>query len=367
MSDVALADLGLGHLRIAEAYEGVPVSALGTEYGDPAGARLLREAVADWQGAEPDEVVITTGASLALVATLCSLPRPASILVPRPHYPAYAQVAAILGIEVLTYELQRSRGWQPCAESVAERVRPDTRAMVLNQPNNPTGSLVDLAVLRQLEELARASGLLVISDETYGELVFDGASVPDMHSIFERSALVRILSFSKRFGMPGERLGCVIAEPTRGVEISRAHWSLAMSPPATAQVIALSALRSRPDRHVGALVEALARNRDRAIEILAECDRLAFVPPVGGCFMWCEIVESPIDSTSFANRCRSSEGVNVTPGQAFGVDLPVFVRASFGVPGDELTTGLQRLVRAARNLDQVRFESRVPAVSAGGR
>lgn len=350
MNHGRVADLGLGHLRIGEAHAGVPVSALGAEYCAPAGSMPLREAVAGWQRTEPDEVAITTGASLGLVATLGTLPRPASILVPRPCYPAYAPAAAALGLDVVSYELERERRWQPRAESVAENIRGDTRALILNQPNNPTGSVADVRVLRRIEELVRAQRLLVISDETYGELVFDGASVPQMRSIFGCSDLVRILSFSKLFGMPGERLGCVIADPPRVKAISRAHWVLAMSPPATAQVIALSALRSAPARHIGALLEALARNRERAMDVLSESDELAFTPPSGGCFMWIEVVGCPLDSRSFAGRCAADGGVNVMPGQLFGVERPVYVRASFAVPGDELTEGLRRLGRVARDL-----------------
>jgi arginine:pyruvate transaminase len=307
--------------------------------------------VADWQRSEPHEVAITVGASLALVATLCTLPRPASILVPRPYYSAYSQVPALLGLDLLTYELDREPGWQLSANSVAQSIRADTRALILNHPHNPTGGITDAPTLRQVEELASDASLLVISDETYAGIVFDGASVPDLRSIFRDRDLVRILSFSKLFGMPGERLGCTIAARERTTSIINAHWSLAMSAPASGQAMALQALRAGPDRHIRALVDQLARNRERAIEILSKCRRLRFLAPSGGCFIWIEVVDCPLDSRSFAQLCHEVGGVKVVSGHFFGVPSPAHIRVSFAVPPDELTAGLRRLVHVASTLE----------------
>jgi aspartate/methionine/tyrosine aminotransferase len=343
----AVADLGLGHVRLDAAHSGIAPGASGGRYGDPAGLPPLRAAVAQWRGIDPDEVAITTGGSLGLVATLCTLSRPASVLIPKPHYSAYSRVLPLLGLETVTYELESTRGWQVSVESVIESIRGDTRALILNQPQNPTGAISDELTLRRLAEVARAAGLMIISDETYAGIVYDGASVPDPRAIFPHADLVQVLSFSKLFGMPGERIGCVMAASDRLATIADAHWTLAMSPPASAQTMALEALRSDPDRHVERLVAALADNRGRAIEILSECERLTFVAPAGGCFVWAQIKDCPVDSRTFARNCQERARVAVVPGWTCGMESPVYVRISFAVPTDELTEGLRRLTQFA--------------------
>jgi aspartate/methionine/tyrosine aminotransferase len=352
MSVRPVTDLSLGHLRLDEAHADVPVDALGAEYGTPAGALPLREAIAHWQRTTLDRVAVTTGASLGLAATFATLPRGASVLVPRPRYPAYAPVAAAFGLDVVSYDLDPERRWQPGVESVGERLDRNTRAIVVNQPHNPTGSVAEPEVLRQIRAVCGGREIVLVSDETYSGILFDGAPLPDMHAIFGGAGLVRVLSFSKLFGMPGERLGCVIADPERLSAICRMHWLLAMSPPATAQVIALSVLRTGPEQHVRGLVRALARNRAHAIEMLGSEGRLVVAPPAGGCFLWIRVMDCPLDSRTFARRCHDDHGVHVAAGASFGVDDPVYVRASFAVPPNELTEGLRRLAGAVHALDR---------------
>ena len=357
----ARADLALGNIRLSEAYDGVPVSPIGTEYGPPAGAAPLRAAVADWLRVESDEVAITTGASLALAATMCTLPRPGSILIPRPHYPAYAQLARAFGLTAVTYELDRMRDWQVAVDTIEARVSPETRALILNLPSNPTGSLADEHALRRIHAIARAAQILTVCDETYGPLVFDGAARPDVSAIWDRANIVRIFSFSKLFGMPGERVGCAISAPGRVAAISRMHWILGMSPPATGQLVALTALRRDPDAHIATLVDTLTRNRDHALDMLAGWERVVtYTAPAGGCFLWLEIVDCGLSAQSFARRC-AREGVKIMPGSAFGVEHPVYARASLGVPHDELTDGLHRICEVARHVRQ-RAESLVVPV-----
>lgn len=358
MSELELADLGLGHVRVANARLDVSPAPVGTTYGDPAGSMALRVAVANWQRTEPARVAITTGASVGLAAILCMLPRPASILVPRPYYSAYGQIPALIGHQLLTYDLDASDGWQLSAQSLVDSIRPDTRAVIINQPHNPTGGVTGALVLKRIAPLLEAAEVLIISDETYAGIVFDGVCIPDVSLIFGTQRLVRVLSFSKLFGMPGERLGCLIADPELVGPIVDAHWSLAMSPPASAQAMALAALRSSPARHIEVLVADLACNRATAIEMLDSRREFEFVAPSGGCFLWLKVADCPLDARNFARLCRETGGVRVVPGPVFGVEHPVYVRVSYAVPPDELVLGLRRLVDVASTLASRRTSER---------
>jgi aspartate/methionine/tyrosine aminotransferase len=191
--------------------------------------------------------------------------------------------------------------------------------------------------------VARQAELLVISDEVYADFVYDGRNFPDTREFFPPVRLVRLKSFSKAFGIPGERLGYVTAEPGRVRSVGRAHWALAMSPPATAQALALKSLRSDPAGRVRGLRAILADNRATAARLLAGCDRTRFVTPAAGIFLWIEVPECRLDSHGLARVCAEEAGVIVMPGSSFGVEDPVYLRASFAAPRDEVVRGFAAL------------------------
>jgi aminotransferase len=349
MSAMLVADLGLGHVRIPEV-QSPAVLGGGAEYGAPAGAPLLREAVATWEKVRAEDVAITTGASLGLVATLAALPRPCSILCPRPHYPSYPRLAEAMGIELIYYELGAETAWNPRIETISRLIRDDTQAILWNFPSNPIGCLPGRDVLAGMREVVQGSNLAVISDEVYADFLYDRAQFPDMRELFGSESVVRLRSFSKVFGMPGERLGYVIADPPRLEAIWRAHWALAMSPPATAQAIALCLLRSDPERRLLEVRQVLAEHRAYAVSVLSGCSRVNLVVPQAGMFCWFEVIDWPGNSRALARACASEAGVVVMPGSTFGVDTPAYLRVSFAVPRDELIRGLGALVNFLDNI-----------------
>lgn len=349
MSEEILADLGLGHIRISGA-PATPAQALGSEYGPADGAFILREAVAAWEKVSVEEVAITTGASLGLVAALATLPRPCSVLCPKPYYPAYPKVAGMLGLDIIFYELEKSCGWQPDPKHIARLIRKDTQALLWNFPSNPTGSIPSGDLIEEMEETIRNKNLLVISDEVYKDFIYDESHFPDIRVSFGPSSVIRLRSFSKLFCIPGERLGYVIAAPQRLKAIHQAHWALAMSPPASAQALGLRALRSGPESKVKEMCDVLRGNRDRIKPILAGCNRIKFIVPRAGIFYWIEVSDSPIDSRALARDCANEAGVILTAGAAFGIEEPVYLRASFAVPEDEAMLGFEALVHFIKQL-----------------
>lgn len=342
MSKDLIADFGLGHIRIEEAHiQSVPSHS--AVYGSAEGFHLLRQQIAIWENIPVKEVTLTTGASLGIVATLATLERPCSILCPRPYYPAYPKIANILGIEVIYYDLEKNLGWKPDPEKIAQLIREDTRALLLNFPNNPTGSMPNNELLQEIALVISRSNLLVISDEVYADLIYDATPFPDMRAVFGYTSVVRLKSFSKRFGLPGERLGYAVAEPNRLQAICRAHWALAMSPPASAQAIALKVIQDS-ERRVHMLCEVLARNRETATQLLSSCKRIKSDIPQAGIFNWIEIPDCQFDSFTLAQALIAKAKVVVMPGATFGVDYPIYIRVSFGVPREEIIRGLEALI-----------------------
>lgn len=315
-------DLSLGHLRI-----GLPArSTRSATYGPPQGDDDLRRAIAAHEQSPIHEVVVTTGASMAIAAALATLPRPGRVLIPHPHYPGHAGIARFLGFEVESYPVS--------AESTAilAAVDANTRAIILNRPANPTG---ELAADRLVSDVAaQAAQVLIIDDQVYGEFTYD---IPSPARV-RKDNVITVKSFSKTFRLAGERIGYALGAEPIVTRIARAHWSLAMSPPATGQRLAVRALENAP-KQVSSLRSALRKRRDLALKL---CRRLSLdtIPPMGGVFLWFEIPSIPTGSSEFATLC-ATDGVLVSPGTAFGVASPLAFRLSFAVRPRELEVGLR--------------------------
>ena len=342
MSRELVADLGIGNVRI-DRQVASPILTSGTEYGPVEGYPSLREMIAFREGVSIDEVSLTTGASMGLVATLATLERPSSILCPRPYYPAYPKVANFLGLDVIYYDLDKTQDWLPNPQQINHLVRSDTRAILWNFPSNPTGSIPTFTLLKEIATTVQRNNILIISDEVYASFVYDDRVFIDISEVFGHTSVVKLRSFSKLFGMPGERLGYVIAKPDRLQSICRAHWALAMSPPASAQVIALMTLRSEPNQIVRNLQQQLVENRSLAVHILKDCNRSQCYMPPAGIFCWIEVKDISIDSITLAHACKTQAGVVVVPGAAFGISSPNYLRASFALPKDEMIRGFEAL------------------------
>ncbi len=185
-----------------------------TGYSPSAGLLEAREAISTYSTAlgaptGPNEVIITSGASEAADLVLSALVNDGDeVLMPAPGYPLYPAILSKLGAEARYYQLNASEGWQPSVDEVRSLITGRTRALVLINPNNPTGSITPDDLTRQMLELAFEHNLLVISDEVYRELCFTGP--PTFASVLAETIgvpLVTLESLSKTHLVPGWRTG----------------------------------------------------------------------------------------------------------------------------------------------------------------
>ncbi len=176
------------------------------------GIAPAREAVArEWTGrgfpVDPDRVLITAGTSEGIELALTALANPGDgVLVPLPTYPLYTAVLAKIGADARYYRTDPSRGWLPDLDHLQSLVDDRTRVLVLIDPNNPTGAVYPEAVRRQLLDLADRHGLVILADEVYGDLSYDGA-VPPLGSLEPDGPIVAFSSLSKAYLAPGWRTG----------------------------------------------------------------------------------------------------------------------------------------------------------------
>jgi alanine-synthesizing transaminase len=181
-------------------------------YTASAGIVEAREAVAADFAARgvpvrPDRVLITSGTSEGLELALTAIVDDGdAVLVPSPTYPLYTAVLAKIGAEPQYYRTNHSNAWQPDLSDLRRRITANTRALVVIDPNNPTGAIYPDAVRRELIAIAEEHGLVILADEVYGDLAYDGP-VPPMASLDPAAAIISYSSLSKAYLAPGWRAG----------------------------------------------------------------------------------------------------------------------------------------------------------------
>lgn len=346
LSDSGVHPLTLGEIRALTGF-------------DPAGVRLgyvqtngtpgLRERVADlYSGAGPRNVVVTTGGAeanfLALWELLGPGDRVAFLL------PAYAQTPGLarwLGAEVDRFHLLEDRGWQPAPGAAEEVVTPETRLVVVTNPNNPTGSVLSDRARREILAAAERAGAWILSDEVYRGAELDGPETPSLWGDYGRVIVTH--SLSKAYGLPGLRLGWLVAPPERAESLWARKDYTTIAPSALADALATVALdpEHRP-RLLERTRRILRENMGRLAGWLEDHGGLfEYRRPEAGaiCFVRYRM---EVGSSDLAERLRREEGVLLVPGDHFGMDG--YFRLGFGEPAAELSAALDRISRLAAEL-----------------
>jgi aspartate/methionine/tyrosine aminotransferase len=293
-------------------------------YAPPQGSKLLRQRIASLHGVDPDQVLVMTGASEGLIALTCLFAAPgASIVVPRPAYPAVPVLARAWGVQVREYALRPDYGYAQTAESVLTAVDASTRVVFVNTPHNPTGSVMPANEQRKLAEALAARGIPLIVDEVYHPL-YHSAPIP---SAAKTPNTIVLGDFAKALSIPGVRIGWLIdADPERREALLdlRSYFTISGSPLteaigahalAHADTI-LDRLRSVSQANLGLLTKFMHEHREA----------LGWTPPAGGttCFPWLR------DGRDARPLCEAlaKAGVLVAPGDCF--EMPSHFRLGVG-------------------------------------
>ena len=224
----------------------------------------------------------------------------------------------------------------PCERFITER----TRALIVNSPGNPTGSVESEQNLRDVLEVAARHDLWVMSDECYDELIFDGRHT-SMASLGHEDRLVTVFTFSKSYAMTGWRVGYVVAPP-EFAELLSLHQEPVVSCASTiSQHAALAALQG-PQDCVQEMVGAYRRRRDAAGAALDRRE-VPYVWPAGSFFMMVDVSAADPDSWAFCRRMLDETGLAVVPGAAFGERGEGYVRVSLAASDENVIEGARRL------------------------
>lgn len=268
------------------------------------------------------DIFITTGGSEAIEIVLTSLVnRGENVLTPSPGYPLYTAVIAKLEAVENPYFLDERNGWQPDPDDIRAKINENTRAFVLINPNNPTGSNCDSDLLRELVRIAKEHDLVILSDEIYDKLLFDGGEHVSIASLDPDVPVITFNGLAKNYAGPGWRIGWGIVtgpdEPLRPFveainRILRAR--LCANHPLQ---YAIPAALDGDDSHLPEMLEKLHRRRDLTFRRMNEIAGISCVKP-GGAFYAFPRLEIEGDDERWVKELIRATGVVVVPGSGFG-------------------------------------------------
>jgi aspartate/methionine/tyrosine aminotransferase len=319
-----------------------------TKYTHSLGLPALREAIADHYAAtygvrvSPDQVLVTPGTSPAMMLLFGHLLDPGDeVVLSDPFYACYPNFVRYADGVPVTVGIRESEGWELRAAQVAARVRPRTRAILVNSPANPTGAVLRPETLGELARLAEARGLWIVSDEIYHGLSYAGRD----RSILEFTDRAFVLNgFSKAFAMTGWRLGYLIAPADRIAALQRLFGNFFISTNEFVQWAGVAALREglEESRRFRRLFDERRRAMIaglRAVGLGVECE------PTGAFYVLADARRFGADSRRLALELLESGHVAVTPGVAFGPGAEGYLRFSYAASLDRIEAGLARVGR----------------------
>jgi alanine-synthesizing transaminase len=284
------------------------------------------EAVRRWAGAKGirniQDVFIGHGASEPIEIALTALvDRGENVLTPAPGYPLYTAVMAKLEAEENPYYLDEGNGWQPDPDDVEARINPRTRAVVLINPNNPTGSVCSREVLERILEIAARHRLVVFADEIYDRLVFDGATMVSIAALRDDVPVITFGGLAKVFIGPGLRIGWAV---TSGPAAVLKDYVGAMQQLTRARICANSPIQCAVPRALAGPLDyldeylvRLKRRRDLTVRAMNDIPGISCVEPKGAFYCFPRIEAPGVDDKRWVTELIHETGVVVVHGSGF--------------------------------------------------
>jgi LL-diaminopimelate aminotransferase len=258
-----------------------------------------------------------------------------------PGYPVYTGGPLLANAEASLLPLQPERGFAPDLGAIEPRVLERARLMFLNYPNNPTGAVVPNGLFDDAVTLAREHELLVVHDNAYSEITFDGYAAPSFLATDGAMDVgVEVFSLSKTYNMTGWRCAALVGNRDAVHEYWRLKTNVDSGMFEAVQLAAVEALTG-PQDHVAEICAIYQRRRDLVIAALREIG-IAIDPPRGTIYVWAPVPEGH-SSASFAEEVLERSGVVVSPGSSYGPSGEGFFRISLTVPDDRLTEAIERM------------------------
>lgn len=327
-----------------------------THYGPDRGIPELRQAIAGkiqrqygaaykWQ----DEILVTAGGQSALHVAVMALTNPGDeIIIMLPHYPPYVVNAQLSGAKAVFVKLRSEDAFVPNPADIEKAITDRTKLIMVLTPNNPTGAVYPKETLRRLLDIAKKHDIVLIADEVYECLVYDGQQHNSLLSFPDaRDHVVQVNSFSKTYAMTGLRVGYLAASADKIMQFLKYHHTANISANVPSQMASVVALNG-PQDCVEEMRVAYESRRNLTVKLLNEIPGVHCAMPKGSFFAFADIRELGIGSLEFAEYLVKEAGVVLTNGSGF--DYEGFVRVSYAASPENIKEAMSRMKAAVIKL-----------------
>lgn len=275
------------------------------------------------------DVVVTVGGSEAIdIAIRCLATAGDEVLIPQPSFVCYEPLTVMAGATPVIIETKAEDHFRLTAKQLEEKITDKTKLLILPFPNNPTGAIMERKDLEVIAEVIRKHDLMVLSDEIYSELTYNGkkhVSIAEINGMRERTVVIN--GFSKAYAMTGWRLGYALGPAPIMEMITKLHQYCIMSAPTTAQYAAIEALRNG-DEDIRSMCEQYDMRRRLVVGMLNEMGLSCFTPE-GAFYAFPCIRSTGLSSEEFCTRLLQAKHVALVPGSAFGESGEGYARLSY--------------------------------------
>ncbi len=319
-----------------------------TWYTANAGLMELREEIARYLhrrfdlNYESSQVLVTVGGSEAIDLCTRALINPGDeVLIPEPCFVAYDPIARLVGGVPVPLATRAEDQFKLTPEALRAAITPKTKMLVFPFPNNPTGAIMNREDLEGIAQVLRETDIMVLSDEIYAELTYEGrhVSIASLPGMKERTVVVN--GFSKAYAMTGWRLGYAVGPKEIMAQMLKLHQFAIMCAPTTSQYAAIEAMRSCDDE-IQRMAVQFGMRRGLLVNSLNKMGLTCF-DPQGAFYVFPSIKITGMTSEEFCEGLLKSQKVAVIPGSAFGESGEGHVRISYSYSVDHLVEALRRI------------------------
>jgi aspartate aminotransferase len=336
-----------------------------TKYTPTAGIIELREAICNKLEKDnnlkynPNQIIVSTGAKQCLADVFMAILNPGDeVIVPTPYWVSYPELIKLADGTPVFVEANEKAGYKYTIEDLEKVVTDKTKALVLNSPNNPTGTIYQKEELEVIAEFAKKHDILIISDEMYEKLIYDGEKHISIASLsqdaYERTVVIN--GVSKAYAMTGWRIGYAAAKEEIIKLMVSVQSHVTSNPNSIAQYASVEALNGPTDELVKMIAE-FDNRRKFMVKRIGEMEGLDIIYPKGAFYLMINVssvygkaingktINSSLD---FSAELLEEEKVAVIPGAAFGLDK--FIRLSYATAQKDIEEGLNRIENFIKKL-----------------
>ncbi|MEI6350991.1 MAG: pyridoxal phosphate-dependent aminotransferase [Verrucomicrobiota bacterium] len=327
-----------------------------TKYTPSSGIPELRQAISEKflkdnnLDYKPHQVIVSNGAKHSCFNAILATVQPGDeVIIPAPYWLSYPEMVRLAGGEPVFVQTTEETGWKMTAEQFEDAMTPRTKMVIINTPGNPTGAVYTREELTAIVAVAEEEGIIILSDEIYEKLTYDGVQHVSIASISPEAydLTITVNGFSKAYAMTGWRLGYLGAPESIAKAIDSIQSHSTSNPCSFAQKGGLAAIKG-DQQQITDMREEFEMRRNYMFQRLSSIPNISIVKPQGAFYMLANISKLSLTSQNFSDRLLSKASVAVVPGIAFGDDRTI--RFSYATSMDVIKKGLDRFEEFCRTV-----------------